>query len=246
MKTFLALLACSVLTLAASAKVTEKFTQNYPLDPHGTIRVENVNGTVEIVAWDKPEVALEAVKSAREQEGLDRMHLVIESTANELSIKTDMEKQWKFWDNMNAQVKYTLKVPATATLKRISVVNANIHVTGVTGPMNLHSVNGSIEATNLTGAGEFHTVNGAIRVSYASYDSKSEVELKTVNGSCRLALPSSAAFDLDASTTNGSISCDFPTTLSKSGRHSLRGSVNGGGGRVRLESVNGGLAVEKS
>ena len=41
-----------VLSLAtvASAKVTEKFAQTYPLDATGSIRVENVNGSVEIIA----------------------------------------------------------------------------------------------------------------------------------------------------------------------------------------------------
>ena len=53
------------LTTAASAKVTEKFSQTYPLDANGSIRLENVNGSVEIIAWDKNEVALEAEKSAR-------------------------------------------------------------------------------------------------------------------------------------------------------------------------------------
>ena len=45
-----ALLLCSALSLAtvASAKVTEKFAQTYPLDATGTIRVESVNGGLKI------------------------------------------------------------------------------------------------------------------------------------------------------------------------------------------------------
>ena len=54
-----ALLLCSVLALAGtvSAKVTENFAQTYPLEATGTIHLENVNGSVEIVAWDKAELA---------------------------------------------------------------------------------------------------------------------------------------------------------------------------------------------
>ena len=36
-----------------------------------------------------------AEKSAREQEGLDRMHLKIESSPGRLFVKTEMEKKWK-------------------------------------------------------------------------------------------------------------------------------------------------------
>lgn len=250
MKTALRLLSLTSLlafaATAASAKVTENFAQTYPLEANGSIRVENVNGSVEIVAWDKAEVSLVAEKSAKTEEGLKRMNLKIESTPRRLSIKTEYEKKWKFWDNMNAQVRYKLMVPAGVTLEKIGVVNANIHVTGVTGSVNLDTVNGSIEAEGLAGPGEFDTVNGSIQVTYVSLAGRPGISLDTVNGSCTLTLPADAAFDLDADTVNGRVSCDFPITLEKSGRHELRGAVNGGGTQVEMESVNGGLSVERA
>jgi DUF4097 and DUF4098 domain-containing protein YvlB len=237
-------LALSLLATAASAKVTEKFTQSYPLDANGSIQLENVNGSVEIVGWDKNEVSLEAEKTARDQEGLDRMHLKIESSSRRLSIKTEYEKKWKFWETMNAQVHYKLKIPSGATLD-VDVVNSGIHVTGVKGGVDLEAVNGGIEAEDLTGSGSFETVNGSIRVTYATMPAGGRIELETVNGSCKLILPSNAAFDLDADTVNGRINCDFPITLESSGKRELRGSVGGGGTHVNLESVNGGLDVDK-
>ncbi len=238
-------LALAVLlgTAAASAKVTEKFAQTYPLDANGSIQLENVNGSVEIVAWDKNEVSLEAEKSARDQEGLARMHLRIDSTNRRLTIKTELEKKWRFWDNMNAQVHYKLMVPTGVALDKIEVVNANITVTGVKGPVELEAVNGGIEAEGLSGDGSFETVNGSIRVTYATLPASGKVSLETVNGSCKLTLPKDAAFDLDADTVNGRINCDFPITLQNSGKRELRGPVNGGGTRIALESVNGGLSV---
>lgn len=247
MKTTLAtlLLVSTCLVTAASAKVTEKFTQTYPLDANGSIQVENTNGTVEIIAWDKAEVSLVAEKIARNQEGLDRMHLKIESSNRRLAIKTEYEKKWKFWDNMNAQVHYQLMVPAGATLDKIDVVNANIHVTGIKGAVRLETVNGNIDAQGLAANGTFSTVNGSVQVAYEKTPHGGEIYLKTVNGSCTLALPADASFDLDADTVNGRVTCDFPITLEKSGRRELRGAVNGGGVRLRLESVNGSLKVER-
>lgn len=240
----LTLTALAFVATAASAKVTEKFAQTYPLDANGSVRVENINGDVEIIAWDKNEVSLEAEKSARSQEGLDRMRLKIESTPRELRIKTEQDKKWKFWDNMNAQVHYKLMVPAGARAK-VDVVNSSIHVTGLQGDVHLESVNGSIEASGLAGAGEFSTVNGPIRVTYAAMPG-GDLSLHTVNGTCKLALPEKSAFELDADTVNGRISCDFPITLRDSGRHERRGTVNGGGTKVSLESVNGSLTVART
>lgn len=239
-------LALFVATTAASAKVTEKFSQTYPLDANGSIHLENVNGSVEIIAWDKNEVALEAEKSARDEEGLARMHLKIDASNRRLYVKTEYEKKWKFWDNMNAQVHYKLMVPAGATLDKVDVVNANIRVVGVKGEVNLDTVNGGIEAEDLTGSGRFETVNGSLRIAYAAMPAGGSIALETVNGSCKLIVPANAAFDLDADTVNGRISCDFPITLVSSGKRELRGSVNGGGVRINLESVNGGLSVDRA
>lgn len=243
-----ALLLCSVLSLAtlASAKVTEKFTQTYPLDATGAIRLENVNGSVEITAWDQAEIALEAEKTARTTEGLAGLQLKIESTPGRFQVKTEYVKKWKFWDNMNAQVHYKLRVPAGARIEKIDVVNASILVTGMKGAVSLGSVNGRVEAEGLAGAGKFETVNGSIRVTYATMPPAGGIALETVNGNCTLALPDRSAFEFDAETVNGRISCDFPLTISESTRHQLRGTVSGGGPKVTLESVNGNLTVNQA
>ena len=246
MKTLLTLALASILTVAASAKVTEKFSQTYPLAANGTIHVENVNGSIEILAWDKAEVSLEAEKSANNDEALARIHLKIDSGPTRLKIKTEHEKSWKFWDTANAQVHYKLMVPAGVSLDKIDVVNSNIRVTGVKGSVNLDSVNGTIMAKDLAGPGRFDTVNGSITVAYATLPAHAdEISLDTVNGSCTLKLPAGASFRLDADTVNGRVTCDFPITLEKSGRHDLRGTVAGGGTQVKLDSVNGSLAVAK-
>jgi hypothetical protein len=235
-----------VLATAASAKVSEKFAQTYPLDANGSIQLENVNGSVEIVAWDKNEVSLEAEKTARDQEGLSRMHLRIESSPRRLTVKTEYEKKWKLWENMNAQVHYKLMVPAGASLDGIEVVNSGITVSGMKGSVHLEAVNGVIEADGLTGSGRFETVNGTVRAAYAAMPAGGTISLETVNGTCTVTLPANAAFDLDTDTVNGRVHCDFPITLENSGKRELRGAVNGGGTRVVLESVNGSLSVKRA
>jgi len=246
MKTLLALLAFSTLTLAATAKVTETFSQTYPLSATGTIRLENANGSVEIIAWDKNEVALEAEKNARDAEGLARLTLKIESTPERLAIKTVYTRKWKLFENANAHVRYKLMVPAGVTLDKIDVVNATIRVTGIKGSVNLDTVNGNIDAKDLAGAGIFDTVNGSINVAYATLPA-GEISLDTVNGSCKVTLPAQAAFRVDADTVNGRTHCEFPITLEKSGKHDLRGTVNGGGSTlVKLDSVNGSLTIAQA
>lgn len=227
----------------ALATVSEKFSQTYPLKADGTVSLSNVNGAVEIVAWDRAEVSVEAEKIASDADILKRMQIEVESSPEKLAIKTKHEKTWKLWGRNRAEIRYKLRVPAGASLKKIEVVNADLTVQGVKGYADLDSVNGSIKADGLAGGGRFDTVNGSIRVSFAALAKTDRITLDAVNGSCNVTLPADAAFDLKADSVNGGISCDFPITLHKSGRHHLSGSVNGGGAQIALDSVNGRLNV---
>jgi hypothetical protein len=238
-----AVLASTLAAATLSANVTEKFSQTYPFHADGVISLSNVNGDVEIVAWDRNEVSLEAEKIASDAAGLARMQIVIEHSPSRLSVKTDYEKKWKFWGNYRAEVRYKLRVPAGVALRKIDVVNSGISVRGVTGFVELDAVNGRIEAEGLASGGRFDTVNGSIRVSFTKVSPSDSIVLDTVNGSCELTIPAQAAFDLKADTVNGRISCDFPITLSEKSRTDLAGAVNGGGASIVLDSVNGALTV---
>ncbi len=240
-----ALLLASVLTATAFAAstVSEKITQTYPFNADGVVSLAGVNGSVEIIGWEKNEVSLEAEKIASDAEGLARMQIVIEHSPAHLTVKTEHERKWKLFGNNRAEVRYKLHVPATAALKKIDVVNATITVRGVTGYADLDTVNGAIDAEGLASGGRFDTVNGSIRVSFRAVAAKDKIVLDTVNGSCELTLPADAAFELKADTVNGHISCDFPLTLTKKGRSDLAGTSNGGGATVGLDSVNGALSV---
>lgn len=232
------------LLASAHASVSEKFSQTYPFNADGAISLSNVNGDVEIVAWDKNEVSLEAEKIASSDDGLKRIELVIDATPAQLTIKTKLEKKWFAIGINRAEVRYKLHVPTGAALKKIDVVNASVRIRGVKGYVDLDTVNGSIEAEGMTQGGRFDTVNGSVRAVFEAIGPKDRIVLDTVNGTCTVVLPAKAAFSLKADSVNGSTSCDFPVTLKKAGRRHLAGDVNGGGAQVTLDSVNGSLTVQ--
>lgn len=237
------LLAALALAATAHASVTEKFSQTYPLNADGVVSLDSINGTIEIVGWDRNEVSVEAEKIASDEAGLKRIEIVIDASPARVAIRTKHEKKWFSLSFKRAEVRYKLHVPATASLRKIDVVNAAITVRGVQGYVDLDSVNGSIDADGLTAGGRFDTVNGSIRATFTKVSPGDRIVLDTVNGSCTATLPTNAAFSLKADSVNGAISCDFPITIGKAGRRHLNGAVNGGGAEIVLDSVNGGLAV---
>ena len=231
--------ACSRLT----AEVTEPFTQTYPISATGSVQLENVNGLVEIIGWDKNEISVEAIKSPPKEEDLARIQLKIESTPNRLSIETVHKKKALLFGTWRGEVRYTLHVPSGIRLEMVSVINDAIRVRGVTGSVHLKTINGSIDAAGLGSAGRFETVNGPITVAYTSLKGIDALSLRTINGRCDLTLPKDSAFSVDSKSVNGGVRTDMPIKVEKSGLAHFRGSVGEGGPRIDFNSVNGELAI---
>jgi DUF4097 and DUF4098 domain-containing protein YvlB len=234
-----------VLAGAARAAVTEKFAQTYPLAANGTVHLENVNGDIDIIAWDKAEVSLEAEKKGKTDADLAKVTLEIDATPSKLSIKTKHARSKGWFGNINASVRYKLMVPAGVRLEKIDTVNSDITVSGVRGPVNLDTVNGRITATGLAANARLDSVNGSLNAEFASMDGVSEVKLDSVNGRATITLPKGAGASIDADSVNGSVSVDQQIKLGKVRRHSLTGQIGGGGAEISLETVNGSISIKE-
>lgn len=234
-----------MLASLAHASVTENFSQTCPLNSEGSIRLDNVNGPVEIVAWSKNEVSIEAVKEASDEDALKHIQIKVESTPAQLVIKTEHDTTWKFWDRFQASVRYTLHVPKNARLDKINTVNAKITVTGVHGAMNLDTVNGSIKATDLRADARLESVNGSLTAEFDDLDRVKSVKLESVNGRVEITLPRDANANITTRSVNGSSHVDQAIKLNKSGRMGISGQIGSGGPAINLETVNGGIAVRE-
>ena len=243
----LPLIAALVLahTALAAFSDSERFSKTCSLSANGTFRLSNINGPVDITVWDKSEVLTEAVKQANSPEDLARMHIEVDAQAERIAVKTVHEKTGWFHSNVRGEIRYTIKVPAGATLEKIGCVNSTVTVAGVRGAVTLATVNGSIRATDLGGDARLETVNGSIHAQFASVNGGQQIAAESVNGSCELTLPTDASAKVSLSTVNGSTKCELPITIEKSGRHSIRGTIGTGSASVKAETVNGGVRIAK-
>jgi hypothetical protein len=232
-------------TAFAAFSDSEKFSKNCPLSANGTFRLSNINGAVDVSVWDKNEILIEAVKRANSPEDLGRIHIEVEAQGNHVTVKSVHDKTGWFHSNVRGEVRYSIKVPAGATLEKIGCVNSTVTVSGVHGAVTLATVNGGIRATDLGGDARLETVNGSIHAQFAVVASGQQISAESVNGSCELSLPTDASAHVSLSTVNGSTACDFPITIERSGRHSLRGTIGTGSASVKAETVNGAVRIAK-
>lgn len=247
--------ACAffIFTVAAQASdhrgaFTEEFHQTYALTSDGRVELDNINGAVHISPWDQNEVKVDAVKYADSKERLEQAHIEIDSGKDHLSVRTKypdhgLTFNWGSHNNP-ASVEYTLTVPRTARLDEIKLINGSLDVTGVTGEVHASCINGRLEAHNLSGRADLSTINGHLDAKFDQLRGSS-LELKSVNGSVELTIPSDAKAEIEASTVSGGIDNDFGLHVNHHSfvGHDLRGELGNGGPRIKLSNINGRIDI---
>ncbi len=129
----------------------------------------------------------------------------------------------------------------------IKVTSGTVDATKIKGSVEAESVSGDLtlkdvsEARTVTGK----TVSGTIIYAGAIL-AGGNYEFSAHSGDVELRLPAGSAFDLDANTFSGVIDSDFPIqVVGKISPKELRGTVNGGGARVRAKAFSGNVEIKK-
>ena len=229
---------------------TEKFDKTYPLNANGRVNISNVNGSIVVEAWDRNEVKLEYTKVADTKERLDDVEIKIESRQDYFSVETEYDwkgkegsGRWKNGGKLN--VEFRLMVPKGAVLNEVETVNGSVTVSNFVNVTVISAVNGSVNATNIRGTAKLSTVNGEVKADFDRLETGSKISLETVNGRVNLTIPSDSNATVKADSLNGSITNDFglPIRKGKYVGRDLYGKLGSGDVQIRLESVNGSLAV---
>ena len=230
--------------MSLQAAFTEELHKTYPIDADGRVSLSNVHGGVNISAWDRNEVQVDAIKSASTKQDLDEANIVIDSSSGSISIRTKYpDHEYRF--RRPATVEYTVKVPRRARLFAIETVHGPVDIAGVTGEVKASSVHGSVKARNLASEARLTSVHGSLEANFDKLEGSPSISLNTVHGGIVLALPEKADMEYSASTVHGRIMSDMGAFESR--KHKTGGSLNGrtgaGGARVKLNTVHGDIRI---
>jgi hypothetical protein len=238
--TLLAVLLTAVCALPGFA-LSKNFSQTVPLQPGGTFELQNVNGTVELQGWDRDEIEIHAVKTAKEKESdLDRVSIDVSAQPNSVSVTTRYPQN----EGVEVAVEYTVHVPRNARVERLSTVNGTLRISSLENIGDLRTVNGNIEVYESGGAVVAHVTNGNLHLELTHLREQDATVAETTNGSVLLALPVTTQADLEARCLNGSFSSELPLSVESTQRpREVHGKLGRGGAPIRLRTVNGGIQI---
>jgi DUF4097 and DUF4098 domain-containing protein YvlB len=240
-------------TQQSRPELTEEFHQTYPLAAGGRVSLQNINGAVKVVAWERNEVKVDAVKRAYTPERLREAQIKVDASGSRIRIETeypDTNLTWNGRDgeryyNNPATVEYTLTVPRGAAIDEINLINGGLTLEGLAGSVQASSVNGKVTAAGLSGPVQISVVNGRLEATLDRLSNSGRVSLSSVNGPLVVTIPSDSNAVVHADTVHGRISNDFnlPVREGEYVGRELAGRLGSGGASVKLNNVNGAIQI---
>ena len=219
------------LTVAGCAFPTQKFTrtanQIIETSPINSISLKTFNGAIEIEphAFETVEMTVKYTAYGKTEE--EAMALAEEMDCSytiegDGVLTIEATKPPNVW---NGSASFVMKVPANCPLN-LNTSNGRIKVSRVQGSVDAKTSNGSItlsdlaerivaktsngriEVENCSGSINLHTSNGSVQ--FSGWVFGRENEIQTSNGSIEVLLAPEHLVEVEAKTSNSSITCDLP------------------------------------
>jgi len=239
---FLCLGMLGATSLPASQELERAWYARYPFPAGGSVAVENVQGEISVVGWDRAEVEITAAKIGTGQDGhLDDVRVVTEVGFGSLKFRTvyppHMEKP--------VRVNYRLRVPRQVHLASLRTLEGNIAVHDLEGSVDARTLSGNIVEMGVTGRVTARALTGSILVSLRALPAgTAPLLLDTVNGNVDLVLPPRPNADLELSTVAGTIQGNYAFQVSDvPGDSTHRTRLGLGGVTIALRTVRGSIRV---
>ena len=196
----------------------EDFQYSYQVNPNVRMYLENRNGGVEIMGWERNEVQITGTKHASSDATLRALKIDVVASADSVRIRTAGPSGHRgSWG-----ARYVMRVPRGAVLDNIESSNGGIRVESLTTGGRLRTSNGGLKIYRVGGPVEATTSNAGVEIA----DVSGAVVVRTSNGSVRADNVRGA---LDATTSNAAVNVTLSETETQR--------------PVRLVTSNGGVTL---
>jgi DUF4097 and DUF4098 domain-containing protein YvlB len=203
------------------------------------------NGGIRVHGWDRGDVLVRSKIQASALTDADARRLVTAVRIVTAGGGVHPEGPDTSGRDENWNVSFEISVPRNAMLT-LNTNNGGISIDGFRGSAKFHAKNGGLTLTDVGGDLRGETTNGGVNVDVGGdHWDGSGLDVETRNGGIRLNLPKGFSAELEAGTTHGSISIDFPIALQgRIGRH-LETTLGSGGPKLRAVTTNGGVTIRQ-
>lgn len=215
--------------------------KTFPLDEDATFAIKNVNGSITVETWDKPQAQVTVIKRGSEQDR-GAVQVIFKKGDNGLSLRTAYPK-----GGNKGEVLYQIKLPREVQRVDLNTVNGGIKLSDITADITAQTVNGLVDLANVAGLSKAKSVNGNIKAVLKEGSSDS-MEFENVNGNIEVQIKGDLDADLEAASVRGVLTIDdaFGVQVQKQMvGQKASGQIGAGGTPLKLKTVNGSIKLSK-
>ena len=218
-----------------------------------TVAVRSMNGDIEVAVGTDDSVRVSAriewrkgdpdktLRMYANRQGNDALICAVWGTGNCTLESYDTKYDGKGTD---ARVFFTVTVPAGVKVD-LQGINGDVTVSA-SAPVKAHTMNGDVRVVTAVGPVDGVTLNGSVDIRMSSLVGSDSVIAKTLNGSVYVYLPDPVDAAIDLGVTNGSVSTEFPVTMTgEPSKRSIRAVLGVGSRTVHARSMNGAVALRR-
>lgn len=261
-----------VVPLPAAAQTSE-FNETVPLSAGGRMRLEGSKGSITITSWDREEVEIRALIEAPDNVDADYARRAVDATTVDVtgtpasvSIRSnydDVPRRSSFWNGNSRSVPYIhyeIRAPRQLDVF-VESDRGPTAISGFVGEITLDADRGDIDLRDLTGEIRIAIDRGsesrlaAIRGSFDIEADRTDIRMHDVliennsrleidRGDVEIGVGASQGLTLRAELSRrGTFDSELPLTLSSLDGEDFRGTINGGGPELLIESDRGSVRL---
>jgi osmotically-inducible protein OsmY len=226
-------------------EVTDEINRTVRLARDSSVDIHGINGLVNVeTARGLTTGEIRISVRASSQAAIDRRPIVIESTANSLTIRTK-EAEQRSRDREWVRYDVRARLPREINLEASSV-NGNVTLSDIAGEVELSGINGAVRVMHAGSVSRLSSINGHTSIEVERLSERG-LRVSSLNGGVEIRLPETLDADIDTSSVNGGIDLDLPVTLiGRQRRGQINGRIGKGGPPITISSVNGGVTIGRS
>ena len=131
----------------------------------------------------------------------------------------------------------------------------DVEVENFGGEFEMNGMNDGAILKDITGPVYLDLINGDIEIIFTSVNQSSPMSIKTINGDVDIAFPSATKANFELSSLQGDIYSDLDIEVEREkdkddmtffgGKSDVEGTLNGGGVKITISSINGNIYLRK-
>ncbi|HSY48166.1 MAG TPA: DUF4097 family beta strand repeat-containing protein [Thermoanaerobaculia bacterium] len=224
-----------------------RIVREFPIDPAGSIWIENPFGTVEVIGGEGKLVSVTADRVITAPDAAS-MKDAADSVGIDFKGDTKALLMWTVFPpahnaRWNVAVNYVVRVPRGVSVKVDSKLAEHIRVSHLSGGVTINGFAGTVILDDVAGASSISMVNGRIVYDYAQRP-VSKAVVQAVNADIDIYLPPNSSFDWIANTINGDILTTFPVRGGRFSGTIFHGTVGSGGPTIDTTTMMGRILVQ--